>query len=341
MLPYFNLTNYDRKFYSHHIAPRIPKRIFDIHVHMNLEEHIKLVPEERWLSDWALECGHLLPIEDAFACAQELFPDSRYLIAGFPWPIKESDLKNNNEYLSAYTKRKKLYSFMTVRPEWNVDYIEQTLLEGSFIGFKPYPDMISGIKGADISIFNFFPHAQWKILDKYARAVMLHLPRKERFASDDNIKELLEAKQKYPNVTIIIAHFGRSFCPSYLDKGLTKIGDATGFYFDTSAVINPAVYDIAFTRIDSKSILFGTDMPISFWRGKREWTENTYINLSSEDYSWNKIRKSPEEEAEYTIFLYEEVKTILDAVDKHGFGKNEKNDLFFNNSIKALRINCQ
>jgi predicted TIM-barrel fold metal-dependent hydrolase len=198
--------------------------------------------------------------------------------------------------------------------------------------------MVSGVKGADVSIYDYLPPEQWKILDKHSKAVMLHLPRKQRLASDDNIRELLDARQKYPNVTIIIAHFGRSFCPYYLEAGLNKLDNGEGFYFDTAAVVNPAVYDIAFKRINIKSILFGTDMPISFWRGKREWTEKTYTNLSSENYHWNKNRKSPEEEAKYTIFLYEEVKSILDALEKNGQKESVKEDIFFRNTRRALKI---
>ena len=65
---------------------------------------------------------------------------------------------------------------------------------------------------------------------------MLHLPRAERIASPENVRELLEISQRYPEVAIIIAHFGRSFCPYYLERGLEQLGqEGQGFYFDTTA----------------------------------------------------------------------------------------------------------
>ncbi len=73
--PYFEKTSLDVRFYEEHLWPRLPPRIFDVHVHLNLPEHVAMVPEERWRSDWALESGHLLPVEDAYACARELFPE--------------------------------------------------------------------------------------------------------------------------------------------------------------------------------------------------------------------------------------------------------------------------
>jgi hypothetical protein len=71
-----------------------------VHVHLNLLEHVAMVPEERWRTDWALESGHLLPVE------------------------------------------------------------------GAFVGFTPYGDMVSGVKGADLGIFDFLPRRQLEIMDR-------------------------------------------------------------------------------------------------------------------------------------------------------------------------------
>ncbi|MDK1032305.1 MAG: amidohydrolase family protein [Planctomycetia bacterium] len=338
MKPYFTRTEHDEAFYAEHLRSRLPESIFDIHVHMNLPEHIAMVPEERWLSDWALEAGHLLPCDDAYACAGELYPDVEYSIAGFPWPIREADLVGNNAYLAGLRREGRLAPFMAVKPHWSIEETEMALVEGGFVGFKPYSDMATGVKGADVSIFDFFPHEQWQILDRHKKAVVLHLPRKGRIADDDNVRELLDAREKYPDVTIIIAHFGRAFCPVFLEQGLDKLGGADGFYFDTAAVINPAVYDVAFSRIPAERILYGSDMPILFWHGRREWSKREYHNLCREDFSWNTRRRSTEDEATYTLFLYEQMRAILDAVDRHGFGEADKISIFGAGARKALGL---
>jgi predicted TIM-barrel fold metal-dependent hydrolase len=336
MKPYFEMRDRDRSFYEEYLKPRLPARIFDVHVHCNLPAHVAMVPEERWLSDWAMECGHILPAADALSCARELFPDAEYAINAFPMPVREADLRGNNEYLAQEQREGRISAFMCVTPQWDDGYLEQVLVQNEFLGVKPYPDMVSGVKGADISIFDFMPHSQWALVNRLRRTVMLHLPRKERFADDMNVEELLEIRQKYPELCLIIAHFGRSFCPYYLEEGLKKMGGAGGFHFDTAAVLNPAVYDIAFSRLDSKQILFGTDMPICLFHGKREWKERTYINLSSDDFAWNTNRRSPEEEAGYTLFVYEQVRAILDAMDRIGFTDAQKEDIFFRNGKRLL-----
>jgi predicted TIM-barrel fold metal-dependent hydrolase len=310
--------------------------MYDIHVHVNLKEHVHMVPEKRWLSDWAMEIGHVLPVDHALACAAELFPDAQYGINGFPMPVKEGDLRASNRYLSEESRRRKLTAFMCIMPDWDNSELERGLSEDGFYGVKPYPDMVSGEKGADIGIFDFMPPGQWEIVNRYKRTVMLHLPRKDRLPADQNIEELKKIRQDYPDLNIIIAHFGRSFCPVYLDQGLKKLGSAEGYYFDTSAVLNPDVYDIAFSRLSPEQILFGTDMPITLFHGKREWTDRTYINLSSDDYSWNTDRRPPEEEALYTLFIYEELRAILDAMDRNGFSLEMKERVFFRNAERIL-----
>ena len=338
MKPYFQRTPHDEQFYRAHIAPRLPASIFDVHVHVNLPEHIALVPQERLASDWAFECGIVLPCEDAYACARELYPDADYSIAGFPWPIREADLRANNAYLADMRREGRLAPFMVLRPDWPAEEVERTLLDGDFVGFKPYPDMVTGVKGAEVSIFDFFPHEQWAILDRHKKAVVLHLPRAGRMADDDNVSELRRARDAYPDVTIIIAHFGRAYCPAYLEEGLDKLGGAEGFLFDTAAVINPAVYDVALSRIGPERILYGSDMPILFWHGRREWTEREYHNLCREDFSWNTHRRPPEEEAGYTMFLYEQMRAILDAIERHGLSEEDKRGILGGNARKVLGL---
>lgn len=337
MQPYFTLTEQDKRFYRQYLQSRMPPRLYDIHVHLNLPEHVSMVPAGRWLSDWAMECGHLLPVDDAIACGEELFPDSQYFINGFPMPVVEADLRENNRYLAREQRGNKITAFMCIMPDWDDEELEKTLIEEGFLGVKPYPDMVSGMKGADIGIFDFMPPNQWALVNKHNKAVMLHLPRKERFSADRNVEELHEIRQTYPDATIIIAHFGRSFCPYYLEEGLRKLGSADGFYFDTSGVLNPAVYDIAFTQLDPEQILFGTDMPIFLFHGRREWTDRAYINLSSEDFSWNTNRRSSEEESKYTLAIFEQLRTILDAIDRNGLGREMKEYIFFRNAEQLLQ----
>lgn len=333
--PVLEIMALDKEFYQQNLRHRMPGQIFDFHVHINLPEHIPEISEARVKADWAFACGLILPCETAYAYAARLFADIPYRIAGFPWPIQEAELKANHQYLLEQKKKGFLTPFMAVKPDFSEEYIEEQLKE--FSGFKPYPDLVSEVKGAEISIFQFIPHWQLEILNRHHKTVVIHLPRKGRIACPENIRELLEIRQKYPEIQVVIAHFGRSFNPIYLREALTQMGSsADGFYYDTAAVLNPEVYRLAFERLPLKQILYGTDAPIMLWHGKRRWTERSYINLARESYAWNQMQENREDASGYTFFLYEQMKVILDLLEEMGLGETVKSDIFYQNAARLL-----
>lgn len=337
---YFEITDFDRQFFDRHLSDRLPEKIFDVHVHTYLPEHVKDVPESYRYKTWAAECGQLLTCEDAHKCVEMLYPGRQYGIAGLPMVAPEGDTVGNNSYLAAKKREGKLLdAFMGVRPEWDPGETEKALIDGNFAGFKPYLTMATDGKDGESGIFSFMPHEQWEILNRHRKALMLHLPRSKRFADDDNIREMLLARDRYPEVKIIVAHLGRSYCPYFLETGLRKLGDPSGFLFDTTAVVNPEVYDLTFSEIPLENILYGSDLHILLWHGRREWDGKSYRNLCRERFTWNEDQHRPaEEEAEYTLFLYEQMRSILDAIDRHALSETQKQDIFCNN---AHRVLCQ
>ena len=161
---------------------------------------------------------------------------------------------------------------MSVRPEWSAEYCEQTLHEGGYLGFKPYPFMRSETEDDDISIFDFMPKHQLEVLNRNKKALLLHLPRHGRLPDDDNIRELRDIRQHYPDITVVLAHFGRCFGPEHFEAGMKKLGvDRDAFYYDTTGITEPGVYRRALDTLDIKHIIHGTDMPIFLFHGRMRW----------------------------------------------------------------------
>ncbi|MEA5047283.1 MAG: amidohydrolase family protein [Eubacteriales bacterium] len=315
MYDYFKSLPNDRTFYQEHIRERLPIQIVDAHAHFNLPEHVKKITKEQIAADWALECGLLMSYEDAKTYTSTLLPDQSIRFVCLPWPLKDADTVANNQYIDSIVTQHGELGLFTNRPEYTAEYIEGAYLSGHYSGFKPYPYMASSVKGADISIFDFMPREQFALADRLHAAVLLHLPRKGRLPAEGNIQEIREIVNHYPNVKLVVAHFGRCFNHEYFQEALDLLGDDIHrVYFDTAAVINPKVYRMALDHLDYRRILFGTDMPIMLWHGKREWTDRSYVNLCRENFSWSP-HKYPEEEANYTFIIYEQLNNLLDALD--------------------------
>jgi predicted TIM-barrel fold metal-dependent hydrolase len=337
MYSYFKKEENDSVFYNTFIKDRLPDNVFDAHSHVNRPEHVTNVSEETIKSDWALECGLVMTDEDAQAYYATLFPDKVVDNVIFPWPLPEGDTKGNNAYIARLISEKKKTGLMSIRPEWDTEYIEDAYIKGGFRGFKPYPYFAAAVKGADVSIFDFMPEAHFALADKLNAAVLMHLPRKGRLPDDGNIVEIRRIVEKYPNVKLVIAHLGRCFNLAPLKEGLEKLGDhVKAVYFDTAAVMNPDVLSFAFEQLRDDQILYGTDFPILLWHGKREWSKTQYFNLCREDFSWN-THKYPEQERAYTFFVYEQIRNILDVIDQASDGKALAAKIFRQNAIDVYK----
>lgn len=340
MEDYFLRDEQDLRFYSKYLQDRLPEHIIDAHIHINLAEHVSGVTNESIKDDWALQCGYVMPIEKARETSRILFPGRITDLLALPFPLDQADMKANNDYLiRQFTGSSGGHALMSVRPQWDLEYIERTLLEGDFSGFKPYVSFAQGIPAESIRIFDYMPHSHFEIADRHHKAVLIHLPRAGRLADPDNIRDICTIVERYPNIRLVLAHLGRCFNLCFFEDGIRMLGDAAShIYFDTAAVINPEVYRAAFQLLRPEQILFGTDQPILLWHGRREWTDKTYINLCREDFPWNK-HQYPEKEHEYTLFIYEQLKAILDAVDDMGGTMAMKNRIFSENAISVYQLN--
>ena len=114
--------------------------------------------------------------------------------------------------------------------------------------------------------------------------------------------------------------------------------DKEGFYWDTAAVLNPQVYKLAFEELPEERILYGTDAPIMLWHGKRRWTFDKYINLVREEFSWNTHEEGIEAERRYTLFIYEQMRSILDNIEELEMGETFKRKLFSENAKRLLSV---
>ena len=329
MYKYFHRTELDAEFYERRLLRCLPDRIIDAHAHFNLPEHVANVSRETIAGDWALECGLVMPYEDAAAYMSAMFPGKTIDFTALPWPLREADTEGNNAYIASLTARRGLRGLYTPRPEYAAAKVEREFAGGGFYGFKPYPYMAAAAKGAEVSIFDFMPHAHFEIANRLNAPVLMHLPRAGRLPDPDNIHEIRTIIDRYPGVKLVLAHFGRCFCHEWFERALESLGEDAGrLWYDTAAVLNPKVYALAFANIDHRRILFGTDIPIMLWHGKREWDEKGYHNLCREDFSWN-THKYPEDEAGYTYFIYEQINNILTAL---GGDREKVSDVFYNNA---------
>lgn len=334
--PYFEYTDVDRRFFEERLAERLPERLFDAHRHVQLPEHLdeSRAPFQR--GAFPDEIAGPESVEQARLGYEIMFPGRQVEMLAFGMPATNCDCAASNAYVSEALAVSGSAGLALVRPEWSADRLLEELRRPAIIGVKPYERLWADFTGGDVGIFDFLPHHQLELLDELGAWVTLHLPRAQRLADPANIAELHEIRRRYPRIVLVIAHLGRSYAGRYAREGFPPLAEDPGILFDNSAVLNPAVHALAFDRFGPERIMWGSDQPVFYMRGRRRWEGDRYINLTSGDYSWNTNREPPEVEATYTLALYEAVAAGLDTLPALGFGAAEIAAVFHNNARRRV-----
>ncbi len=338
-------TDVDRAFWDEYLEDWVPKRVFDAHIHVNdprlrIGERTEAMRRQYWVN----EVNEPIDAESAQRCYETVFPDREFSCLAFGHPSLDYDIEASNSSLKMQCEQRGWKHLIVSRPEWSAEQLHQQLDESGALGVKPYYAMIrdqdptTRDKYLEASIFQFLPHAQLEVLDRRAAVVTLHVPKADRLGHPENIAEIKQIRRQYPSIRLIIAHLGRSYTLPHAQDALPQLADDEGLYFDNSAVLNPAVHKFALQTLGSSRILYGTDNPIFYMRGRRQWKGTTYTNRTSYPFYFNRDREPPQIEAEYTLYMYEALRALRWAFEELSLSPEEVEAVFCKNAAQLLGI---
>ena len=217
--------------------------------------------------------------------------------------------------------------------------MERQIREGGFLGIKGYLSLSPKyIPEAEIRIFDFFPKAQLKKMDEMGAIVMLHIPRNGRLKDPVNLAQIMEIKQEFPNIRLIIAHIGRAYTKEDVGNAFETLDQAPDLMYDFCANCCEYAITEVIRHAGVKHVMYGTDMPILRMRTRRIEENGTYINLVPPglygDPEQDKhLREVSAEEAEkITFFLYEELLAFKRAAKTLGLSRQDIEDIMYNNA---------
>jgi len=332
----------DRDFWDEHLEGWLPGRIIDAHSHV-AKSSFRLEPmtEAKRKQFWVSEVSEAIEAPDVERCQRIVFPgrDVDNVVMGHP--SVDYDIDASNGYISNGCAARGWYGLALLRPEWSVERVAAEIAKPGIIGVKPYYSMIAPSANArekliESSIFEFLPHATLALLNDRRAWVTLHVPKADRLGHPDNIREVKEIRRRYPDIVLVIAHFGRCYTEPHAAEALPQLADDDGLYFDNSATLNPATHRIALECFGPGRILYGTDNPVFYMRGRRQWRGREYINRTNHPFHFNKERESPEIEATYTLTMYEALKAIKDVCEAAGSAPDDVEAILHGNARRLI-----
>ena len=325
-----NLMNErDHRIYQEELAPRLPAKIFDSHVHAFNKDFFPADFKFAELSCYNKFNGEYT-IEMWRKSMQEILPQQELWVNCFSTPHLELDRNRVPD-----VNHKNEFCMVVVSPEDSAETVQKRVEATNSVGVKPYWNFAAhhyGKTANEVEVFDMVTPEQLEYLNEKSLAITFHIPRSGRFADKTNQRQMIALCEKYPNVKFIFAHIGRAyFMRNIFESNLTEFVQYPNAYFDTAMVNHTDILKYTFDHFPAERVLFGTDSPIALLRGKSVEINNQYAYLMGERYAIGTSIIDTSGAVQFTTFFYEQLRSILDATPKASL-----EDVFFNNSHKLF-----
>ncbi len=336
---------YDQKFwdridgpiYRDEIAPILPETILDFHAHAWRRTDLARPPSDATLSSPSLvmTTDHF-PAEALRSTAGWLFPGKHYQALVFGMPFAEMDVARNNDHVRQSIDGD-FAGLMLVRPCDTADAVKQAVLDGGFIGLKPYWTFASEALGKaqnDVLLDDMLTAEHLSVADELGLIVMVHVPRARRLADPDNLTRLRRISAEYPRATLVLAHVGRSYCEWSVQGGLSAVEDLPNVYFDTTFIQNSVVFQYLFEHVDASRVMFGTDLPDSAVHGQVACVTGINLFVTRDQYAWSLSRA--DDGLDCTYMAYESIRAVRDGAARAGVSCDQLAGVFFGNGRRLI-----
>ena len=326
------LTDLDRRIWTEEIDPVMPERIFDIHTHVYLNEHIGPDSPERQTTPFQLYLS--AGWDDLDAADALLLPGRDVHRVAFGFPFREVDFNALNRFtIEQSRKDEQSGAFLLVHPAMPRDHLEHQILEEGFAGLKPYRLYTTSGDPAESRITDFLPEHQLEVADRYGLPVVLQLSKRRGVADPDNIGDLERLTDRYGRVKWILAHCARGFYPQPLERVGDRLVKLDNVYYDTAAVCEYATYEYLLDLVGPGRLLYGSDdLPACADRGKYiSWGEAwAHVNEQVLGRGRTHCDDSP------TFIRYEVLRALCRAVRRSGLSGPEIDAIFRRTAASLL-----
>ncbi len=335
----FALTDYDKKVYEQELRDFLPDQMIDIHTHI-WKKDFPAYGDHNGGATWPARVAEDCTVEDLLQTYKDLFPGKTVTPNIFGECLV--DLNITNRYVRECGQKYHLPYMYRISYDMDPEKVEQEVIEGGFLGFKPYlSNKPAYIPDDEIRIFDFMTPEHLRIADKHGLAVILHIARNKRLRDPVNLGQLLEIEEKYPNVKLVVAHVGRAYTEEDFGNAFEVLKGTQRMCFDFSA----NTLDLAMMRIietvGTDRVMFGSDMPISKMRMYRITEGGNYVNVIPRglygDVS-DDIHMREVDGEDITTFIYEELLAFKRACTTLGLSREDVEKMMYKNAKGILKI---
>ena len=333
----------DLRIFNDEFKEFLPEKIIDSHIHLNKKVFYKEeISEDRHKQNPLLDpdFSNGFTYEDMDYVIKKIFPGKNYQGLLFGLPLKEINIDESNKYISDVCKKKDCYGLYI--PDPGQEEISDDFFKDKFVGFKPYPDLVNFKNNKDFSkldidlgIFDFISKKVLEFSQKHKLIVLIHIPRKDRLNDKRNIEEIQEISREYPDIKIVLAHAGRSYCYSDIKDSIKYLKKMENLYVDTAMINSFSVNKVIIEELGVERILYGSDLVVSALKGKNIDINNNHYFITKTPREWS-LSSSQMELDNFTLFIYEIIRAIKIPAKNLGLSKEDINNIFYGNTMRLI-----
>ena len=341
----FEVTANDKRIYEEELRDFLPEKMLDVHCHIwrlgeDHRRNQRKAGEATRVVTWPSLVAEHNPLEDLQETYELLFPgkDCSALLMANSGPSEVG-----NRYVQESAEKTGWGGLYFSGPWQSADEVEREIRAGGFVGVKSYLDLSPKyLPVAEIRIFDFFPKHQLERLNEMGAIVMLHIPRNGRLKDPINLAQIMEIKQEFPNIRLIIAHVGRAYVREDVGNAFDVLNGAPDLMYDFAANCCEYAITEVIRNAGAQHVMFGLDLPILRMRTHRIEENGTYINLIppglyGDPKQDSHLREVSAEEAEkITFFAYEELLAFKRACQTLGCTRQDVEDMMYNNAARLI-----
>lgn len=211
-----------------------------------------------------------------------LFSRVRWSVVAMGIPGDFSTNKDNG-YIYKLSKNNHNILPVLLDDKWSSPSLIGRMLYRKFVALKMYPTQKQksclGVKITDV-----FPEKILEEVNRNSSAIILHLPG-DIFSGAG---ELMDLASKYRDVKFIVAHMGNIYCyRSDLPFIFREIKKRENILLDTAMVADSQVTAEALKAVGSGRVIFGSDAPFSYLRGRHvDVGDQKSIFQSQAQFNW-------------------------------------------------------
>ena len=324
----------DLPFYRERVAPLLPPQVLDFHTHAWTREHWRQPPGDPAVcgAKYMVTESHYTA-DDLLADGRRLFPDRIFgaVVFGQPTPIAFTD--RCNDYIAQ--PRPGLLSLMIVgRGMMPRKLLEEQIIRGGFFGYKVFLNW-SGDAYGHVTLDDMLGPEELALANELRLVVLWHVPGARRLTDPRVQQDLRRISERYPSAQIVLAHCGRCYHPEEMRLAVKALREMPGVYLDTAMVMDPCVLAMLLGEIDSRRLLFATDLPVAAMRGRRVNVMDHWVDLVLEGYPPSQFRVQSDN-MRATFMVYEIILAIERAAELAGLSADERCRIFWDNGMAVL-----